>query len=626
MCIFVYDWGYGMNKEKKEKNKNNGDPRTKGKNAKKVGKTGIAARFNLKNELTMLLISLAASFTLFFFSPLDVFIGNQRDFIVGFGRVFPPMLIMASLSTVVLFVLQNIMLLIHEAAYIVVSRIIFGFLLAGYIQMLFLNGKMTSFTGDAYRYNDHKATVIFNAALYIALIALPLVLTILAKKLPANKVLNFSGGKIIPYMSALFFLMQLAGTGTSMLTADFSKYKKNYTSYLSYEPSMSLSKEENIIVFLVDRMDGDWMDQAVARYPELNDKLEGFTYYRNNISHNTQTFPSVPQMLTNSMYKGTEWADYVSKAWAGDTVPKNLKENGYNVNLLIDNLTTYSSVVQLKDQCDNIRQCEDDNVEFNYTGKNGIIQSLTKISLAKLSPYALKSVYTVGMGANLSSDFVKYKVVMEDRMPMATDVESDLRYNDYIRSHPLNADSEKKVFNYTHLNGAHNRSARLVGLFDKTGTEPIERVETLRGDLEIVFYYMEEMKKLGVYDNSTIIILGDHGRPPDEIEAANKKYLESPIMTSLLVKPKNAERVPLQTDSKSELTNDFFPASILEYAGIDHKKFGYSYNDVITQELHPTRYLQTYDFMGYGLLEPKTLYKITGDARDFDNWEVEKIN
>ena len=179
------------------------------------------------------------------------------------------MLIMASLSTVVLFVLQNIMLLIHEAAYIVVSRIIFGFLLAGYIQMLFLNGKMTSFTGDAYRYNDHKATVILNAALYIALIALPLVLTILAKKLPANKVLNFSGGKIIPYMSVLFFLMQLAGTGTSMLTADFSKYKKNYTSYLSCEPSMSLSKEENIIVFLVDRMDGDWMDQAVEAIRDL---------------------------------------------------------------------------------------------------------------------------------------------------------------------------------------------------------------------------------------------------------------------------------------------------------------------------------------------------------------------
>lgn len=615
-----------MNKDTKDKKKVENDSGTKEKNVKKSEKKGLTARFNKKNVLTMLLISLAASFTLFFFAPLDVFIGNQKDFIVGFGRVLPPMLIVSLISFAALAALQAVMLLISEKLYIIVSRLIFGFLLAGYVQMLFLNGKMTSFTGDAYRYNDHKATVILNAALYIALIVLPLILSIFAMKNPQNKVLNFSGGKIVPYLSALFFTMQLVGTGTSMITTDFSKYKKNYTSYLSYEPAMSLSKEENIIVFLVDRMDGDWMDQAVARYPELNDKLEGFTYYRNNISHNTQTFPSVPQMLTNSMYKGTEWADYVSKAWNGDTVPKNLKENGYNVNLLIDNLTTYSSVAQLKDQCDNIRQCEDNNIEFNYTGKNGIIQSLTKISLAKLSPYALKSVYTVGMGANLSSDFIKYKVVMDDRMPMATDVESDLRYNDYIRSHPLNADSEKKVFNYTHLNGAHNRSARLVGLFDKTGTEPIERVETLRGDLEIVFYYMEEMKKLGVYDNSTIIILGDHGRPPDEIEAANKKYLESPIITSLLVKPKNAERVPLQTDSKSELTNDFFPASILEYAGIDHEKFGYSYNDVITQELHPTRYLQTYDFMGYGLLEPKTLYKITGDARDFDNWKVEKVN
>ena len=585
--------------------------------------TGIKSRFNKKNELTMLLISLAFSFTLFFFAPLDVFIGNQKDFIVGFGRVFPPMLITAALSAAALFALQNLMLLIHEIAYIIFSRFVFGLLLAGYVQMLFLNGKMTSFTGDAHHYTDNKVTTTLNMALFVTLTFLPVFLSLIAKCRPDSKIFNFSGGKLVPYMCTLFFLMQLAGTGTSMISADFGKYKKNYTSYLSYEPAMSLSKDENIIVFLVDRMDGDWMDEAVERYPELKEKFEGFTYYRNNISHNTQTFPSVPQMLTNYMYEGTEWADYVSKAWDGDTVPKNLKENGYNVNLLIDNLTTYSSVAQLKEQCDNIRQCSEDNVDFNYTGKGGIVPSLTRISLAKLSPYALKSLYTVGMGANLSSDFVKYRNDMEDRMPMATDVESDLRYNDYIRNHPFNADSEKKVFTYTHLNGAHNRSDRLVALFDETGREPIERVETLRGDLEIVFYYMEQMKKLGVYDNSTIIILGDHGRPPVEIEQEDDIYLSSPIMTSLLVKSANADSIPMQINSEAELTNDFFPASILDYAGIDHKKFGYSYNDVITQKLHPDRYLQTYDFKGYGRLEAKTLYKITGDARNFENWKAE---
>lgn len=601
-----------MNKDKNKENK-----KVKTNPSQKSG-------FCKKNELTMLLISLAFSFTLFFFAPLDVFIGNQKDFIVGFGRVFPPMLITAAVAAAAIFIFQNLMLLIHEIAYIIFSRFVFGLLLAGYVQMLFLNGKMTSFTGDAYHYTDNKVTTILNMALFAVLTLLPVFLSLMARYKPESRILNFSGGKLVPYMCALFFLMQLAGTGTSIISADFGKYKKNYTSYLSYEPAMSLSKDENIVVFLVDRMDGDWMDEAVERYPELKEKFEGFTYYRNNISHNTQTFPSVPQMLTNYMYEGTEWADYVSKAWDGDTVPKNLKKNGYNVNLLIDNLTTYSSVAQLKEQCDNIRQCSEDNIDYNYTGKGGIVPSMTRISLAKLSPYALKSLYTVGMGANLSSDFIKYKKVMDDRMPMATDVESDLRYNDYIRNHSFNADSEKKVFTYTHLNGAHNRSDRLVALFDETGTESIERVETLRGDLEIVFYYMEQMKKLGVYDNSTIIVLGDHGRPPVEIEAERDKYLSSPIMTSLLVKPKNADGVPMKTDSDAELTNDFFPASVLEYAGIDHEKFGYSYNDVITQELHPVRYLQTYDFKGYGRLEAKTLYKITGNARDFENWKPDE--
>lgn len=615
-----------------KKDKNN---KPESKTAKKSGESAKAVKksvsekksscFTKKTEITMLLISLAFSFTLFFFAPLDVFIGNQKDFIVGFDRVFLPMLGTAVFSTAVLFALQNLLLLISDAAYIIVSRLIFGLLLAGYVQMLFLNGKMTSFTGDAYHYTDNKLATIANMALFIVLALLPMFLSSLANFMPKNKILNFSGGKLIPYICSLFFLMQLAGTGSSIISTDFSKYKKNYTSYLSYEPAMSLSKDENIVVFLVDRMDGDWMDQAVERYPELSEKFEGFTYYRNNISHNTQTFPSVPQMLTHCMYSGTEWADYVGKAWEGDTVPKNLKENGYNVNLLIDNLTTYSSVAQLKDQCDNIRQCSEDNIRYNYFGNWGIVQSLTKISLAKLSPYAVKSLYTVGMGANLSSDFVKYKTPIDDQMPMATDVESDLRFNDYIRSHPLNADSDKKVFNYTHLNGAHNRSSDLVALYDTTGKEPIERVETLRGDLEIVFYYMEQMKELGVYDNSTIVILGDHGRPPVELEAEKKDYLSSPIMTSLLVKPKNAESVPLAINSEAELTNDFFPASILEYAGIDHEKFGYSYNDVITQDLHPERWLQAYVFKGYGRLSAKTLYKITGDARDFDNWEAQEM-
>ena len=74
------------------------------------------------------------------------------------------------------------------------------------------------------------------------------------------------------------------------------------------------------------------------------------------------------------------------------------------------------------------------------------------------------------------------------------------------------------------------------------------------------------MKFLGIYDNSTIIILGDHGRAPVELEVDNKPGLTSAITTALLVKPKNAPAENLKIDRDNELSNDFFAASVLEYA------------------------------------------------------------
>ena len=149
----------------------------------------------------------------------------------------------------------------------------------------------------------------------------------------------------------------------------------------------------------------------------------------------------------------------------------------------------------------------------------------------------------------------------------------------------------------------------------------VDRWVTTRGDFEILFYYFDQLKKLGIYDNTTIIVLGDHGRAPDEVEREGKEGLDSPIVTALLVKPANAESGKLKLDDKAELSLDFFPASVIEYAGIDHKDFGTSFNDVIEGGLHPDRWLQTYEWGGYGKVIYKTLYKITGDARDFANWE-----
>lgn len=588
-----------------------------GKN--KDTKSEKKSRFDKKTEFVIILLSITFSFTILFFSPLDIFLGNQVDFVVGFSRVALPMLLTSITFSVLFIVIMNLCLLIHRRVYIVFSRLLFGILLAGYSQSLFFNNKMAQVNGDAVNYNNEKKMVIGNLVLFIFILLLPLIINILSCFIPKNKFLKLLHTKAMTYVCIMIIVMQSVGIVSALTVYGVDKKELLYTSYLSYEQGMTLSKEGNVIVFLTDRLDSLWMDKVIEEYPDVKEKFDGFTFYQNNVSHTTSTFPSVPQMLTNTLYHGEDWSSYNSKAWDQETVPRVLTKNNYNVNLLIDSLTTFSSLNQLDDQCINVYNCDSDTVRFNYLGEGGVIPSMTQLSLAKLSPYMWKGDLVTGFGSNLSAKFVKYSKDYLDMMPMAVGPESDIKYFDYIKSHEFNTNSPKKTFSFIHLNGAHDPNSSLAALYDDS--IDVDRWVTTRGDFEILFYYFDQLKKLGIYDNTTIIVLGDHGRAPDEIEREGKEGIESAITTALLIKPANAERGDMKFDNKAELSLDFFPASVIEYAGIDHKGFGTSFNDVIEGGLHPDRWLQTYEWGGYGKVIYKTLYKITGDARDFANWE-----
>ena len=88
-----------------------------------------------------------------------------------------------------------------------------------------------------------------------------------------------------------------------------------------------------------------------------------------------------------------------------------------------------------------------------------------------------------------------------------------------------------------------------------------------------------------------------------------------------MIKPAGAPDEPMKTDSLTEMSNDFLTPSLLEYAGIDHSDRGYSYNDIIDKKLHPDRFLQMFLYLSDRTIEYRDLYKVTGNARNFDNWE-----
>ena len=562
-------------------------------------------------------LSAALSFTLLLFSPVLVYLDNPTAFMVDLRHIFFPMLGAAAIGTLIFGGLLCLALLIHRNAYIVLSRLLLGLLLAFTVQGFLLNGRMDVILKADVDYRKYRTGIIVNTIVFFAIVLLPLLLIIVEHFFPARKLKTAAGEGTFIAVSAALFLIHAGAVSVRSMATDVSKYNGIQNYYLSYEPTMSLAKKDNVIVFLTDRLDSLWMDEMLEKYPELYDEFSGFTFYQNNLSTGTSTFPTVPQMLTNKTYEGGEWADYLTDAWDGDTLPSILKKNGYDVYLLPDRITCLSSPAQVMGQCDNISRYEDDTKVKRF-GKYGMYLTMLRLSAARMSPYSLKHTLTYWLGADFCRGMIADPKRAEDFLPQQAFVDHDLGYYDYLSKHGLDAENGSPVFSFVHLNCAHTLFDDIADLHGYEGENDIYK--TIRGDFVILSEYFRQMKELGIYDTSTIIVLGDHGRAPRELK--NKSELDSAITAALLIKPVGADDVKLEKDRNSELSLAYFAASILEYAGIDHSELGYSFSDVVEGDISEPRFIRGWDFAGYGCMVKKRGYEVSGDARDFDNWKL----
>ena len=566
-------------------------------------------------------LSFALSFAIFVLSPLYVIGDNQELFPMPAGEILLPVMLAGAVNALLL---GGVLLLLRRflpCVYSVLSRLLAGLLIAFFAQGTFFNPAGTVMTGYRTSYVEFNAASAADTTAYLLIVLLPLIIHIIAVKRPQKKKLVSFDRKSVLFISAAALAVQLGWAGVKALRTDFGRYNERYYGYFSYSRSMSLSDKGNIVVFLTDRLDGDYMDAMLEKYPELSEKFSGFTYYQNNVSHSTNTFPSVAQMLTGEQYDGGEWYGYMKKAWDGDSIPEQLKANGYDVNIIPDTITTVGIPRMMSSFCDNIGYYDRSETKPNYFGEYGVLHGTAKLSLARLLPGFMKGAVACGLGTYPGREYLIPDKVPEDKIIPVLKPFTDIRYFERLRTDGLDADNENKTFSFIHLSGSHNLSPALASLYEPVEGEA-DVYETTRGDFEILFCYFDEMKRLGIWDDSTIIILGDHGRPPNETDGMFNLKLKSAITTALLIKPAGSENAPIAYDRYSELSNDYFGASVLEYAGIDHSGCGLSYRDVIENDLHPERYLQSVKFLNYGALKYTARYRITGDARDFDNWEL----
>lgn len=587
----------------------------------KKEKQPLSSRFTKLNVVSGLLVCLAFGFTFCYFSPIDTYLSNRSIFFLEFSEVAVPMLLCAVIASAVLSAVLMLSLFIGEKLFRVTRDLILGVLIAMYIQMLFLNGGMTLISGDANDYSDISVRNIVNAIIYLFIAFTPLFIMKAKEDYPDRSFLKHFSDKTVTFIAGILIAMQLVGNISMMFSGGEDGAETSFPVF-SYAKSFEMSPEKNVVVFLIDRLDGMYMDEALETYPELKDELQGFTYYRNNISSSTYTFPSIAQMLTGNEYSGQTRGEYLTEAWEKDNMIKTLKDNGVRVNVLTDQVSVYWSMSYVKDLFDSFSDSQELDYEVNYTGSKGVVKTMLELSKLKVFPYYLKA-----NSAGYISEWSAYnsftlKGDMSDAMFGVITPESDIQFYNAITKSGLSKADEKSAFSFFHLNATHDVSAEISGLYPGYDKESIpDDITTLRGSFSILKEYFDQMKELGVFDNSTIIILGDHGLPPTE-KNRSLDHLDECVTTGLLIKEAGIHNDPFRIDNETELSNSFFTASILEYLGFDHEAYGSSYEDVISHKASPERIISIHDArginLGYVLI---CKYKVSGDAHDFSCWE-----
>lgn len=544
-------------------------------------KTQPEYKFTIRKRLPLAaLLGFAYSFTFILFAVFELTVSNLAELPFSFRDVIMPTV----LCSILLFcIISGILLAVRGKGFVIVLSIFTGLLLAGYLQGNFLNLNLGELTGDAIAWEKYTLHAVVNTILWILVSAAPLLLFYIRKSI---------WEKAVYILPALLIGMQAVALFTLFMNNDVTSKTSN--SYLSEEGIFELSDDENVLVFLVDRLDGRYIQEIMEDDPEFFDQLDGFTYFPDHVSKYCRTYPSVPYMLTgNITFYEEPGEQFLDKAWAQNNgMLDTLRQNGFTTKLYLPDYYTYSDISQISEYADNITNGEVviDSVE--------LISKMLQLAAFRNAPHVLKpALWMSSSSFNAVETSPKYRC-------------NDPRFYENLKNHGLSVQEDKKNFAFYHLNGCHNPYI-LNENAENVPEDQTSRIQNNKGVFKIIFDYLKQMKDLGLYKNASIIITGDHG------ESTDFSSPEKPITVGLFVKPAGSSEFSLKT-SEVPVSHDNFPATVVQLAGIDSNAFGPSVFEVKLGDPFPKREFYYRITGDPGVLEK---YEITGDSRIFSNWK-----
>ena len=559
-------------------------------------------------DISITLIVSAFVLQIFFFAPLQALAQNFGEFSVLFTDVLLSLLLVSVILVVFLgFILQQLRSPILLSVLTLLSVI-------GFIESRFL----LSFA----RHNPFDGKLIDWAALgwlsYLELgvfIVVGVLFIIIRKRT-----------QILSTVSLFILLFLTVG----LIHGIYSNYgslksdpQNNVRTSLYLDQFYRLSTNRNVIHIVPDQAQGAMLHEILTSDLEHYSKaFDGFTFFTQAVGRYKGTYPSVVYYMTGESFEPE--ADIVkSQPFSWEYIEETLKERSI-VTLLAENgFNTFGFQFHPGIYC-----------KGRYTACTGTHDEVFA-GIAANNPkrkLALTVLTAVDLGLFQMSPVVLRQQVYDDgrwfvRKLLTGAVSHSGILDVFIEK--MQAGANPDSYNYFHHAGAH---APLI--FDRNcnyvGPQPVDFAnegEQARCTLIQLEKMIQALKKSGVYDQTMIVVNGDHGTPwlPSSFSGQSGEivpdYLMGMASVFLFIKPP-AARGPMGFSDQAVTMGDI-PATIAGVYGLDHAYSGvqiFNEEPVAGRERYYFNYDSSSTAHSLQALENLTRYRIRGNVFDERDW------
>ena len=550
-------------------------------------------------------------FTIYFVAPLEIVAGASNDLVYSMGDVWWTLLL-PDLGIIIGITL--VLTLLRGRAFSIGLALVFAVGLCAYVQALFPNVGLPAANGDTIVWSDYMDMQIISSIVWLVIIIGLLVFAILRSRRAQG---------VVAIVAVCLVIVQGVGLVSLMFTPAASGQAEAADAkvVMTEDQLYTVNPNHNVIVFILDTYDTAYLKRIEKDFnPDILDGFLGFTNYENATSAMIPTRFAIPEMLTGQMPRYDEsYETWVAERYERSTFLEDIYDANYSIGLYTDSMRIASLPEDeqraITDKTVNIHSLPNSMMDYW-----GCVYSLYQMGQYRDVAWPFKWAFWY------YTDQINRQIVLGDEATAPDETVyliDDVRYYNRLCDFGLTLEDGDYdgAFRFIHLLGSHypfsyDEEANFIG------DDESNVFRQSQGALHIVYEYIDQLKELGVYENTTIIVTADHGYwtiTLDPIEETS-----TPIM---FVKPEQsaeADAQPMITDEKPVSHLDL-QATILDAMGLDYSEYssreewaGYS----MFGEIDPDRkryYLTTDSLEDLTAVQFRE-YLIDGNALDWKNW------